>query len=148
MADVYSSRPVTQPVPYNYAREETLPWNASGSAPGPGSGPAQLQGSGSQAQLMTSAAISGSSGTSKAREARHRPAPSQGTNSAYTTGSGPTSSRVPTTTGSTSELNTVGSPVSPSEVVGLRIEVENLRRVMQEFQVDRMEPPPTYHEDD
>lgn len=55
----------------------------------------------------------------------------------------------PVQQGSTNELNAVtGSPMSPSEVAGLRVEVENLRRVMQDFQVDRIEPPPTYHEGD
>jgi hypothetical protein len=40
------------------------------------------------------------------------------------------------------------SPVSPAEVIGLRQEVENLRRVMQSFQTEGVEPPPTYHEDE
>ncbi|KAM5545433.1 hypothetical protein V8D89_000471 [Ganoderma adspersum] len=36
--------------------------------------------------------------------------------------------------------------LSPTEVLGLRTEVENLRRVMQEFQAQRSEPPPEYAE--
>ncbi|KAH9951526.1 hypothetical protein B0H21DRAFT_684389, partial [Amylocystis lapponica] len=34
--------------------------------------------------------------------------------------------------------------VSPTELLGLRTEVENLRRVMQEIQADRIEAPPEY----
>ncbi|TFK89099.1 DUF1793-domain-containing protein [Polyporus arcularius HHB13444] len=37
-----------------------------------------------------------------------------------------------------------GSSISPTEVVSLRAEVENLRRVMQEIRADRFEPPPEY----
>lgn len=72
---------------------------------------------------------------------------------------------VPQSTASTSSSNTaqnsqpqttdarmpsVNSPdgglnVSPGDVQGLRVEVENLRRVMQTFQdVDRTDPPPLY----
>ena len=36
--------------------------------------------------------------------------------------------------------------LSTTEVVGLRTEVENLRRVMQEFQAQRSEPLPEYSE--
>lgn len=58
--------------------------------------------------------------------------------SAYSSTS-PASSREP--------LTEAGSPVtnlSQSDVQGLRMEVENLRRVMQEIQADRVEAPPSY----
>ncbi|KAI0705088.1 hypothetical protein C8T65DRAFT_577862 [Cerioporus squamosus] len=38
----------------------------------------------------------------------------------------------------------VGGTISPTEVVSLRAEVENLRRVMQEIRADRFEAPPEY----
>ena len=148
MVNVYSNRPITQPVPYNYAREETLPWNTTGS----------VQPQGSQPQLETSPASSGVVGygvgvgaglgsgrPSKSREAlittQYSAPTSQAAGSSYAASSGPSSSQEAP---SGSDLN-VGSPVSPSEVAGLRVEVENLRRVMQQF---AMEPPPTYHEGD
>jgi len=34
--------------------------------------------------------------------------------------------------------------MSPNEIIGLRTEVENLRRVMQELHAERLEPPPEY----
>ncbi|KAI0958924.1 hypothetical protein AcV7_004605 [Taiwanofungus camphoratus] len=36
------------------------------------------------------------------------------------------------------------NPVSPRDIVGLREEMQNLRRVMQEIQVERLEAPPSY----
>ncbi|KAL7281458.1 hypothetical protein ACG7TL_004773 [Trametes sanguinea] len=39
---------------------------------------------------------------------------------------------------------TTGTSLSPTDVLGLRAEVENLRRVMQEIRADRLEPPPEY----
>jgi hypothetical protein len=36
------------------------------------------------------------------------------------------------------------NPISPSEVQGLRVEVENLRRAMQSFQHNNFDPPPEY----
>ncbi|KAI1793799.1 hypothetical protein LXA43DRAFT_1180168 [Ganoderma leucocontextum] len=38
-------------------------------------------------------------------------------------------------------------PLSPTDVLGLRAEVENLRRVMQEIRAERLEPPPEYVEE-
>lgn len=37
-----------------------------------------------------------------------------------------------------------GSSLSPTDVLGLRAEVENLRRVMQEIREERLAPPPEY----
>ncbi|KAH9942459.1 uncharacterized protein BXZ73DRAFT_88030 [Epithele typhae] len=52
------------------------------------------------------------------------------------------SSREPLSIGPTSMSGQ--SVVSPTDVLGLRAEVENLRRVMQEIRAERMEPPPEY----
>jgi len=81
---------------------------------------------------------------SKAREAAldrypQPPIPVSTTSATDFSGSGsgsspPASSREPPTT-----------IVSPTEVQGLRVEVENLRRAMQEIQADRIDlPPPSY----
>jgi hypothetical protein len=40
------------------------------------------------------------------------------------------------------------SSVAPAEVLGLRQAVENLRRLMQSIEPNRIDPPPTYHEDE
>ena len=42
------------------------------------------------------------------------------------------------------ETQSAMGSVSPTDVIGLRAEVENLRRVMQEIRADRFEPPPSY----
>ncbi|KZT10711.1 uncharacterized protein LAESUDRAFT_643898 [Laetiporus sulphureus 93-53] len=42
--------------------------------------------------------------------------------------------------------STVVSSTSPNEMISLRAEVENLRRVMVEIQTDRVEAPPSYEE--
>ncbi|KAI0341899.1 hypothetical protein BDW22DRAFT_1484797 [Trametopsis cervina] len=82
----------------------------------------------------------------KAREAagsRHTPAASSG----YTSSTAPNSSTNPPTSPPSSHSRgetSVSSPISPREVIGLRVEVENLRRVMQSFQNDRLDPPPGY----
>ena len=55
-----------------------------------------------------------------------------------------TSSREPLSRATSSRTQTTTSPISPREVQGLRMEVENLRRVMQSFQNDRFDPPPEY----
>ncbi|KAI0665951.1 hypothetical protein C8Q78DRAFT_1062280 [Trametes maxima] len=49
-------------------------------------------------------------------------------------------------TGSRSGASRSGASgsLSPTEVLGLRAEVENLRRVMQEIRAERLEPPPEY----
>jgi hypothetical protein len=73
---------------------------------------------------------------------RHTPPTSS--NSAYTSSSHGTSSVVPPSTTPSSRSRTTTTPVSPSEVQGLRAEVENLRLVMQSFQPDRYDPPPEY----
>ncbi|CDO69210.1 hypothetical protein BN946_scf185042.g112 [Trametes cinnabarina] len=57
------------------------------------------------------------------------------------------SSREPLSPGmtrSTQSGSMTGTSVSPPDVLGLRAEVENLRRVMQELRADRLEPPPEY----
>lgn len=66
--------------------------------------------------------------------------------SAYTSSSGAASSIEPPVTdaGTSRSAVSVGSPVSPEDVLGLRVEVANLRRVMQSLQEDRLDPPPLY----
>ena len=56
------------------------------------------------------------------------------------TGSAALSSRDPLSP----ETQSAMGSVSPTDVIGLRAEVENLRRVMQEIRADRFEPPPQY----
>lgn len=64
--------------------------------------------------------------------------PSAPSTSAYSS-SGPGSSRDAPT-----EVGSPDTNLSQSDVQGLRMEVENLRRVMQEIQADRVEAPPSY----
>ncbi|CAL1707175.1 unnamed protein product [Somion occarium] len=77
---------------------------------------------------------------SKAQEAGLTSAaykPSPPASSSYS--AAPSSSREPPT-----EVTSPTTNVSNSDVLGLRVEVENLRRVMQEIQADRIEAPPSY----
>ena len=64
--------------------------------------------------------------------------------SAVDSRTGTASSREPLSPGSREGGTTAGSTLSPTEVLGLRNEVENLRRVMQEIRAERLEPPPEY----
>ena len=84
---------------------------------------------------------------SKAREAAFPATPVRRTpptsTSGFTTTSGAASSIEPPSTAPTSSRSGT-SPISPQDVQGLRAEVENLRRVMQSFQNDRLDPPPLY----
>ena len=133
-ADIHSDRPATEPVPYNYAREEPVLRNPV---------PVVME------SLPRSSTTVESARPSKMREATgaQYPAPSSHTaSSSYTTSRGAASSREPPSAPSSSDLNFARSPVSPSEVAGLRAEVENLRREMRLMQDS--EPPPTYHEND
>ena len=58
-----------------------------------------------------------------------------------------TASHVDSQTGSLlSPESSQAHSISPTEVLGLRAEVENLRRVMQEIRAERLEPPPEYME--
>ncbi|KAI1795670.1 hypothetical protein LXA43DRAFT_1058371 [Ganoderma leucocontextum] len=64
-----------------------------------------------------------------------------------------TSSNIGSQTGSESSRDLLSpgasgvSSISPTDVLGLRAEVENLRRVMQEIRAERLEPPPEYVEE-
>ncbi len=85
--------------------------------------------------------------SAKMREyTRHANQYSQSTpSSAYTSSTDPSSSRVPPTVVSdSSQTGSGSSPLSPQDVQGLRSEVENLRRVMESIQNERLEPPPSY----
>ncbi|TBU41779.1 hypothetical protein BD309DRAFT_964560 [Dichomitus squalens] len=94
---------------------------------------------------------------SKAREAAqtrvHAYAPSIATSSAVGSAlgsqTGSASSRDPLSPGSGSATGSgsVATSLSPTDVLGLRAEVENLRRVMQEIRAERFEPPPEYVEE-
>ncbi|EIW62884.1 DUF1793-domain-containing protein [Trametes versicolor FP-101664 SS1] len=62
---------------------------------------------------------------------------------------GSASSREPLSPGGTRSTHSAsrsggGSSLSPTDVLGLRAEVENLRRVMQEIREERLAPPPEY----
>ncbi|GJE94471.1 hypothetical protein PsYK624_106410 [Phanerochaete sordida] len=122
----------TQPRPYSYARQTSQAWGSSATAHSPVDAPV-APAAPVGAYLRT---------TAKAAEARQTP-PLATTGSAYTSSSGPASSREPPTVASRSDI---ASPVSPQEVQGLREEVQNLRLVMQSIRAEAMEPPPTYHE--
>ncbi|KAJ3489051.1 hypothetical protein NLI96_g2424 [Meripilus lineatus] len=84
--------------------------------------------------------------SSKAREAAgylpQRSLPSNVSSGPATTSTAPASSREPPSEASGHSA----APVSPSQVEGLRAEVENLRRVMQEMRAERLEAPPNYHD--
>lgn len=123
---------LTQPQPYDYVREDDRPLGTpADSSSREGLSPIT-------AYLPT---------TNKALGAARRPMPTLATTpgAGSPSGSRSISSREPTTVASRSDIT---SPVSPEEVLGLRREVENLRLVMQSFQADALEPPPTYHEGD
>jgi len=66
---------------------------------------------------------------------RAPPSESSSSSSSAYASTAPSSSRNPPSTVDT---------LSPQEIIGLRTEVENLRRVMQELHADRMEAPPEY----
>ena len=129
-------RPMT--VPYNY--------NPYEQQQGPESAPLrQVQPSQSSVVLPTVATQGGVLASSKAREAAgylsHRTLPST-VSSSGPSSSGPASSREPPTEASGPTV----AHISPTEVQGLRAEVENLRRAMEEIQAERMEAPPGYHD--
>ncbi|KAM5540214.1 hypothetical protein V8D89_006033 [Ganoderma adspersum] len=69
----------------------------------------------------------------------HHPAPSESVAASSNVGSqaGSASSR---------DLLSRRESISTTDVVGLRTEVENLRRVMQDIRAERLEPPPEYAE--
>lgn len=87
--------------------------------------------------------------SSKARERAlnqmHHYAPSSVTSSSVTgSGAGSAvsgSSQEPLSPGT---RRTTSGSLSPTDVLSLRAEVENLRRVMQEIRAERLEPPPEY----
>lgn len=84
--------------------------------------------------------------SSKAREVAlnrtHHYAPSLATSSNVGgSQAGSASSRDPLSPG------TATGSISSTDVLGLRAEVENLRRVMQEIRAERLEPPPEYVEE-
>ena len=88
----------------------------------------------------------GAGAASKAREAAlnrtHHYAPSLATSSNVGgSQAGSASSRDPLSPG------TATGSISSTDVLGLRAEVENLRRVMQEIRAERLEPPPEYVEE-
>ena len=95
--------------------------------------------------------------SSKAREAAlnrtHHYAPSiaasSALGSAVGSNAGSASSRDPLSPGSGPGAGSAvgSSSLSPTDVMGLRAEVENLRRVMQEIRAERFEPPPEYVEE-
>ncbi len=84
--------------------------------------------------------------SSKAREVAlnrtHHYAPSVAPSSNVGSQTGSVSSRDLLSPGSSASHS-----ISPTDVLGLRAEVENLRRVMQEIRADRFEPPPEYVEE-
>ena len=84
--------------------------------------------------------------SSKAREVAlnrtHHYAPSVATSSNVGSQTGSSSSRDLLSPGSSASHS-----ISPTDVLGLRAEVENLRRVMQEIRAERFEPPPEYVEE-
>ncbi|KAI1795667.1 hypothetical protein LXA43DRAFT_731775 [Ganoderma leucocontextum] len=84
--------------------------------------------------------------SSKAREVArnrtHNYAPSVATSSNLGSQTGSVSSRDMLSPGSSGSHS-----ISPTDVLGLKTEVENLRRVMQEMRAERFEPPPEYFEE-
>ncbi|EMD37588.1 hypothetical protein CERSUDRAFT_114227 [Gelatoporia subvermispora B] len=118
---------------------EPFPYSTMASLPPSSSQPVDIPGPSTHENPAYGQAVS-IAPTSKMRElmlnhseAQRRPNP---TSSAASGSTQPASSREPPSSNS--------GGLSPSEVSELRTEVENLRRVMQEIQADRMEPPPGY----
>ncbi|KAM5540207.1 hypothetical protein V8D89_006026 [Ganoderma adspersum] len=87
---------------------------------------------------------------SKAREVAlnrahyHAPSVAASSNTVMGSQTGSASSRDPLSPGS---LGSGTNLLSPTEVLGLRAEVDNLRRVVQEIRAERFEPPPEYVEE-
>ena len=84
--------------------------------------------------------------TKASREARLRPRP-RGTQQSALCQPAPTSPHVGSQTGSASSReppSLTGESISTTDVVGLRTEVENLRRVMRDIRAEGFEPPPEY----
>ena len=78
------------------------------------------------------------------REARLRPG---GTQQSALSQPAPTSPHVSSQTGSASsreQPSLTRESISTTDVVGLRTEVENLRRVMRDIRAEGLEPPPEY----
>lgn len=91
---------------------------------------------------MTSAGDSQPRLTKAQEAARHRYQPS-----GYTLATSDTTSSAPHSNPASNSGSSGQEPpsvVSPSEVQGLRTEVENLRRAMDEMQMERIEAPPSY----
>ncbi len=125
-----------QTVPYNYEPCTETSQNSRG----------QAQPSQSSSSIPVAPSQSGTILSTKAREAaglqtQQTPpstiAGAPGTSAASVVSGG-------ASTGSAAPSG--AAAVSPLDVVGLRVEVENLRRVMQEMQVDRLEAPPGYQD--
>ncbi|KAM5540217.1 hypothetical protein V8D89_006036 [Ganoderma adspersum] len=96
----------------------------------------------------SSAAISLFLNPSQATKAR-REARVRGTQQSAPSEPAATSSNVGSQTGSASSRDPpslTGESISTTDVVGLRTEVENLRRVMRDVRAERLEPPPEYAE--
>ncbi|KAI0744211.1 hypothetical protein C8Q80DRAFT_1220875 [Daedaleopsis nitida] len=86
--------------------------------------------------------------SSKARERAlnqtHHYAPSSVTSSSVTGAGSAVSASSQDPLSPRTHSGTASSSLSPTEVLSLRAEVENLRRVMQEIRAERLEPPPEY----
>ncbi|KAI0746013.1 hypothetical protein C8Q76DRAFT_606683 [Earliella scabrosa] len=154
-------RPSLQPYAYELAHANPSGASFHGQAPGSsirgvvaGLGAAPMGAFDSSPTTQTSAAYAADAYdsppvvvSSKAREralnTHHHYAPSTITDS-----SGPGSEIAPSASSrdplSPSSGTRSAASISPTEVLGLRAEVENLRRVMQEIRAERFEPPPEY----
>ncbi|KAI0368348.1 DUF1793-domain-containing protein [Pilatotrama ljubarskyi] len=143
--------------PYTYSQQESFPASHSTHALETGILGHEMVGS-DTALVPQPFESSSTARTSKMRElslnARLAYAPSVSGSSNTASNAGSASSREPLSPGEsrsarsgsrTTGSRTAGSSsLSPTDVLGLRAEVENLRRVMQELRAERLEPPPEY----
>ncbi|KAH9892777.1 DUF1793-domain-containing protein [Cubamyces lactineus] len=119
-------------------------FSGSSERPGSGGSSSKMRERELNARLAYAPSISGSSnaasntGSASSRDPLS-PSESRSRGGRSGTRSGRSGSASGTGTGSRSNVS-----LSPTDVLGLRAEVENLRRVMQEIRAERLEPPPEY----
>ncbi|KAJ8483511.1 hypothetical protein ONZ51_g4652 [Trametes cubensis] len=119
-------------------------FSGSSERPGSGGSSSKMRERELNARLAYAPSISGSSnaasntGSASSRDPLS-PSESRSRGGRSGTRSGRSGSAIGSGSGSRSNVS-----LTPTDVLGLRAEVENLRRVMQEIRAERLEPPPEY----
>ncbi|KAI0335016.1 DUF1793-domain-containing protein [Cubamyces sp. BRFM 1775] len=120
-------------------------FSGSSERPGSGGSSSKMRERELNARLAYAPSISGSSnaasntGSASSRDPLSPNSESRSRGGRSGTRSGRSGSAFGSGSGSRSNVS-----LSPTDVLGLRAEVENLRRVMQEIRAERLEPPPEY----